>query len=138
MRLTLGLAALLALSGAAAAHYGGDDLWHDFGTDLGAFGPGPAGAPVGVCWFTDSTFLDVDDPGGLNPAELWGHHAGLGVDYDGDCAQQAESPSVFGVMESPAEGEAGLGLNFGVGLPPMPPVMAWLRPLPEEPALPPL
>lgn len=137
-QLILGFAALVALSGAAAAHYNGSDRWHDFGTDLGAFGASPAGEPVGACWFTDSTFLDVDDPGGLQPGELWGHTAGLGVDYDGDCAGQAEAPALYGTFTAPAEGEVGAEVGVGAGTPPLSelPELPVLPVLPEPPALP--
>jgi hypothetical protein len=95
LRFILALGALLAMAGGAAAHYGGDDNWHDFGTNLGAFGPSPVGAPIGVCWFTDSTFLDASDPGGFTVQELNGHQGGVGVDEDGDCDEQAENPSTY-------------------------------------------
>lgn len=140
MRLMLGLAALLALSGAAAAHYQNDDLWHDFGTNLGGAGASPVGQPLGLCWFTDSTFLDPADPGGLQPGELFGHTAGLGVDDDGACDQQAGAPSAYLAYTAPAEGEFGGSVAVGLATPDLAPYVALLPPLPEPaiPGLPPL
>lgn len=134
-RLMLGLAALLALSGGAAAHYANDDLWHDFGTNLGGAGASPVGQPLGACWSTDSTFLDPSDPAGLQTSELWGHTAGLGVDYDGVCDQQAADPSLYLTYTAPEEGDAGGQVGVGVSTPDLSPYVALLPPV-SEPAIP--
>lgn len=135
MRLTLGLAALLALSGAAAAHYANHDLWHDFGTNLGGAGASPVGQPLGLCWSTDSTFLDPSDPGGMETGELWGHTAGLGADYDGACDQQAADPSLYLTYTAPEEGKVGGQVGVGLATPDLSPYVALLPPVPE-PAIP--
>ena len=118
--LLLGLAALVALGGSAAAHYDGSANWHDFGTSLGGFGPSPAGQPLGLCWTTDSTFLDPSDPGGFQPSELFGHTGGLGVDYDRDCHEQGRAPSAYGSVTAPEEGEVAVSASFAASAPPLP------------------
>lgn len=109
-------AALLALAGGAAAFDGSEHLWNDIGATVGT-------QPLGVCYFAD---LAPPEPG-ADPLALLGalgSSAGAGLDYDGNCAAQAESPSLFA-----AAGVSFIGLGVATGF--SSPAVA--VPLPELP-----
>lgn len=71
--LTIGAALALLAVPAAVAQGDWQNEYHDFGTDLGAFGPNPLATETGVCWATDREA----------PEDYNGGRHGLAVDPEG-------------------------------------------------------